>query len=310
MSPTREDTDRRSLAIPMLESRKTVFISCGQFTQEERELGKQISKLIDQCSPFRGYFAENQTTLEALSGNVLRRLYESVGLVVVMHNRGVVEMPNGRKVVRASVWIEQEIALATLMQQILRRPLHVAFFAEQGIAIEGIRQQLQLNPVEFTQSDEVVTHLRCILPTWDAPLYVGDEEIRKLVESVDLSIGVRSGYNFDFTIQVENHSKIDVEIKGITLWSDETRLCGPVPPPDGGRWLIPAGRSIPIQFCTGEDVPSKLRRIHGAPTGSPYPSFSNVKIKVVLLCEVKGLERSFGETSTVQVDHRNLKITG
>src|SRR5271163_3427219 len=124
----------------MPESRKTVFISCGQFTQEERDLGKSISKLVDESTPFQGYFAENQTTLEALSENVLHRLYESVGLIVVMHHRGAVELPDGRKLVRASVWIEQEIALATLMQQILHRHLHVAFFAEKGIAIEGIRR--------------------------------------------------------------------------------------------------------------------------------------------------------------------------
>jgi len=114
------------------EKRKSVFISCGQFTEEERALGKRVSELVSECTPFEGYFAENQTTLATLTENVLRRLYDSVGLIVIMHHRGMVEVP-GRKLTRASVWIEQEVAVATLMQQILKRPLHVALFANPAV---------------------------------------------------------------------------------------------------------------------------------------------------------------------------------
>jgi hypothetical protein len=90
--------------------RKTVFISCGQFTEEERSLGKRACKLVERHTPFEGYFAENQASLKALSENILRRLYESVGLIVIMHHRGKIE---GQNSIRASVWIEQEVAMAT-----------------------------------------------------------------------------------------------------------------------------------------------------------------------------------------------------
>src|SRR5712692_1980604 len=161
----------------MAERRKTVFISCGQFTEEEKALGKQVCELVKELTPFEGYFAENQSTLETLSENILRRLYESVGLIVIMHHRGKIE---GRGIVRASVWIEQEVAIATLMQQFLRRPLHVILFVQRGIAIEGIRQHLQFNPVPFTTPEEVIARLREELPKWTEPLYVGDEERRKM----------------------------------------------------------------------------------------------------------------------------------
>jgi hypothetical protein len=100
----------------MAEGRKTVFISCGQFTEEEKALGKEACELVKKLTPFEGYFAENQTTLKALSENILRRLYESVGLIVIMimHHRGKIE---GRDITRASVWIEQEVAIATLLAQ-------------------------------------------------------------------------------------------------------------------------------------------------------------------------------------------------
>src|SRR6266436_6620260 len=158
---------------------KTVFISCGQYTEEEKELGKQACELVKTLTPFDGYFAQNQTTLKALSENVLRRLYESVGLIVIMHHRGKIE---GRDITRASVWIEQEVAMATLMEQILRRPLHVALFIQRGIALEGIRQQIQLNPIQSTNSDEVVAHLRETLPTWKEPRYIGDDERKKIAD--------------------------------------------------------------------------------------------------------------------------------
>jgi len=50
-------------------------------------------------------------------------LYESVGLIVIIHHRGKIE---GCNTIRASVWIEQEVAIATLMEQVLGRPLYVA----------------------------------------------------------------------------------------------------------------------------------------------------------------------------------------
>src|SRR6267143_5738934 len=132
-------------ALRMAERRKTIFISCGQYAPQERELGKQVCEMVAKYTPFEGYFAQNQTTLKALSENVLSRLYESVGLVAIMHHRGKIE---GSDRIRASVWIEQEIAMATLMEQVLGRRLHVALFIQHGMAIEGIRQQIQLNPIE------------------------------------------------------------------------------------------------------------------------------------------------------------------
>src|SRR6266481_1164490 len=188
----------------MAERRKTVFISCGQFTEEEKALGKQVCELVKELTPFEGYFAENQSTLETLSENILRRLYESVGLIVIMHHRGKIE---GRGIVRASVWIEQEVAIATLMQQILGRPLHVAKFIQHGIAIEGVRQQIQLNPIEFTTNDEVIARLQETLPKWTMPLYIGDEERGKIADSVMLSIKTDNGNHRNYTIQIENHSK-------------------------------------------------------------------------------------------------------
>jgi hypothetical protein len=298
----------------MAEPRKTVFISCGQYTEEERELGKQVCEIVTNTTPFQGYFAENQTTLKTLSENVLSRLYESVGLIVIMHHRGRIE---GRNITRASVWIEQEVAIATLMEQVLRRPLHVALFVQHGIAIEGIRQQIQLNPIEFAHSGEVTARLQEILQTWKEPLYKADEERRRLADSAILLIKTNIGHHRNYTIQVKNSSKFDMEINCICLWSKGQRISEPAFPPANVRWSVPAGVSgLPIQFDAGEEVAYRLWQLAGSPPvivhSSPghLPGHFNAEVRVVLRCDVLGLEREFEETRTVQVDFVNRQITG
>jgi hypothetical protein len=306
----------------MVEPRKTVFISCGQFTEEEKALGKEACELVKILTPFEGYFAENQTTLQALSENILRRLHESVGLIVIMHHRGKIE---GRDITRASVWIEQEVAIATLMEQILHRPLHVALFVQRGTAIEGIRQQLQLNAVPFITGEEVIARLREQLPLWKEPLYQGDEERQKLADSVLLSIATSNGHDRNYTIQVENHSKVDVEVKCISLWSknqtvrvsDSQRVSKPVFL-DKSRGMVPAERTIPIQFDAKEDVAYRLWQLAGSPrlerqnlAEKPWlEGRFNAEVRVLLHCEVLGIEKEFEETRTVQVDFLNRQITG
>lgn len=292
----------------MSERQKTVFISCGQYASEERELGKLACKLVEETTPFKAYFAENQTTLKALSENVLSRLYESVGLIAIMHHRGEIE---GRDIRRASVWIEQEIAIATMMEQVLRRPLYVALFIQPGISIEGIRQQLQLNPVEFGSPEDVSAHLRQILPKWTEPLYVGDAELRKRMESVYLSIAVQNGNNRDLMIGIQNHSDVDAEVKNVVLWSKGKRVCTPVCPPAGQHWNAPAGRNVSIQFTANDDLVLKLASIHDeSPPVGMFPRIFRVDVTVELQCEILGFDKKFEETTKVQVDYRNHQILG
>ena len=143
-----------------------VFISCGQVTERERNLGTAVAGLVRELTPYEPYFAENQSSLEALTRNVLEALNHSVGLIAIMHPRGLVKFNGSDECTRASVWIEQEIAIAAFMVQVLGRPLRVAAYIHKDIAREGMRMELQLNPVQFRRDDEVLAHLRQILPTW------------------------------------------------------------------------------------------------------------------------------------------------
>ncbi len=142
-------------------SRPLVFVSCGQYAPNEREVGKRLAELIEQHTGCAAYFAQNERTFEGLARNIIGALHRMVGMVFVMHNRGEVATPNGA-LRRGSVWVEQEIAIAASLQQ-MGREVTVAGYVQQGIAREGLRQLLQLNPVDFAEDAEVVADFEQLL---------------------------------------------------------------------------------------------------------------------------------------------------
>jgi len=148
------------------ESGSTVFISCGQATAAERKLGLAVSKLVQQLTPHQPYFAQNQSSLDGLTKNILEALNDSVGLIAIMHPRGKVISPGNTQHTRASVWIEQEIAIAAFITQALKRPIRVNAYIHVDVGREGMRDQLQLNPVLFSQDEEILAHLKETLPRW------------------------------------------------------------------------------------------------------------------------------------------------
>lgn len=136
-----------------------VFISCGQYTTEEIEIGKTLAKMVDdKLAPCRGYFAQNQTSLDGLSRNIFGALHRCVGFIAVMHHRGAVATLYDTHT-RASVWIEQELAIAAFLTQAQQRPLAVAAYIQKGIKREGVREQLHLNPMEFEIADDILRDL-------------------------------------------------------------------------------------------------------------------------------------------------------
>jgi len=152
----------------MSQERPIVFISCGQFTQEERKLGESAAEMVRKLTPFDAYFAQTQNTVEAFTQNILGRLNRCVGFIAILHDRGQVKTPAG-EVTRASVWIEQEIAVAAFVAQILARPLLVRVYVQTGVAREGMRDKLLLNPITFDSHDQILDDLEAILPNWKLP---------------------------------------------------------------------------------------------------------------------------------------------
>jgi hypothetical protein len=140
-----------------------VFVSCGQTSDGEIQLGAAVAKIIDDETPAKAYFAENQATFEAVSSHILDALSRCVGFVGVMHFRGEVTEPDGTSYQRASVWIEQEIAIASYRIHSLKEQIPVQLYIQKGIKREGLRDKVMLNPVSFSADSEVLDHFRSIV---------------------------------------------------------------------------------------------------------------------------------------------------
>lgn len=69
------------------------------------------------------------------------------------------------------------------------KKLHVQAYAHRDIHLEGIREQLHLNPVEFPASQEVLNDLRQKLPTWSV-LDGGHLEVRTVPSFIAFRDGV------------------------------------------------------------------------------------------------------------------------
>jgi hypothetical protein len=145
-----------------------VFISCGQYLPHEKQLGFDIKKAIEELTPFQAYFAEDQSSANGLVANILERLFHCAGFVMVMHPRGEVKNDLGHIHVRGSLWIEQEIAIVSLIQHFVRKDteIKIAAYVHQSIKREGIRELIHLNPIPFDRDDVILPDLRSRLPNW------------------------------------------------------------------------------------------------------------------------------------------------
>jgi hypothetical protein len=143
-----------------------IFISCGQFTDAEKRLGRHIAQMVRTLTDFEPFFAEEVQDLNGLDANILAALQNCVGFITVLHPRGTITRPDKSVHTRGSVWIEQEIAIATYIQRVEKRPLPIIAFKHRLVDREGIRDLIHLNPIDFTDEAEVLVALPERLLVW------------------------------------------------------------------------------------------------------------------------------------------------
>jgi hypothetical protein len=146
----------------------TVFVSCGQRTAEEKALGARICEMVTELTPFKPFFADTQNNLNGLHDNIMSALANSVGFIAVMHPRGEVFVPGRPEplLARASVWVEQEIAIAAYIDRHRPQRLLTAVYQYTSVGREGMRELLHLNPVAFDSHESLLKDLRSRLGDW------------------------------------------------------------------------------------------------------------------------------------------------
>ena len=80
---------------PPLMTNPKIFLSCGQFTEDEKKLGKQIAEIVELETGHKVFYAQNVSSLEGLNNNILEALKSCIGFIAVMHPRGENSAPSG-----------------------------------------------------------------------------------------------------------------------------------------------------------------------------------------------------------------------
>lgn len=151
-----------------MDEKKLVFVSCGQVTDQEKELGNTLVRLVEELPGVKAFFAQNVESLDGLSENIFDAIKRSSAFIAIMHRRGTVKgRPADPERTRASVWIEQEIAIAAFLRRTSGVDLPVATYIQRGISLEGVREKLILNPFQFDSEDQIVADLRAKIKGWD-----------------------------------------------------------------------------------------------------------------------------------------------
>lgn len=194
-----------------------VFISCGQYTPEEKALGNEVEQLIRNETGFEPYFAEQRNTLKGLVTDILSALGRASAFIGIMHKRGSIKTPSGTDVVRGSVWVEQEVAIASFIEHVLNRRIEVVLYLQRGISREGIRSQLLLKPIEFDSHKDVISDLKARLESWNlspistAPLIAQWQW--------NLQPGSNAGYHqYNFSVELYNNGPSLIEKWKVEVW--------------------------------------------------------------------------------------------
>lgn len=168
-------------------AKKRIFISCGQRTAEEKLFGQKIQTLINQY--MEGFFAEYAHDAADLNTAVFRELQNCDGFVAVMQKRGAVQDLNSPVHYRASVWIQQEIAILHYRSFLIGKTIPMRLYLEMGILPEGLTKYSMINPIPFKETQTILEDLGEWLhgPTFREPPELARREdlFRRRVEAND-----------------------------------------------------------------------------------------------------------------------------
>lgn len=140
---------------------KLIFISCGQQTSEEKQLGTSIKNLIDSIPGYKAYFAEYVQNLDALATNVFDGLRKCSGVISILHERGLVLNEDKTEWgYRSSVWINQEIAVLAYRKHFEGVDIPILVFKDEKIRLEGAMTSLIINPKPISTESDILETIK------------------------------------------------------------------------------------------------------------------------------------------------------
>lgn len=177
---------------------KLIFISCGQQTAEEKDLGTSVKQLVDSIPGFTAYFAEYVQSLDALARNIFEGLLKCSGLISFLHERGLVTTEGNKEWGhRSSVWVNQEIAILAFRKQLQEIDIPIIVFKDERVRLEGAMTSLIVNPIRMGSRSDILVEIDRWLKSTEFPepnTYNEDAVIERLSDLYVLDeSGSRSG---------------------------------------------------------------------------------------------------------------------
>jgi hypothetical protein len=169
----------------MNEGKKIIFVSCGQRTQQEQDLGQGVEDLVNRTPGFCAYRAASVQDLQGLNENIMAALRGCSGLVAVLHTRGKMNLGNNRDAETSSIWINQEIAILSYRRWFENTPIPVRIFKEPEVALEGAMTSQIANPTDFASDDQVLEEVEQWLGSASFVLPLDQAEFTRLVAQLD-----------------------------------------------------------------------------------------------------------------------------
>ena len=140
---------------------KLIFVSCGQVTEEEKQLGSAVKCLIDGTKDFEAYFAETVHDLSALGHHIFDALRRCSGAICFLHKRGSVTDRLGKDWgFRSSVWVNQEIAILAFRNFLEFADLPILVFKDNEVKIEGAMTSFIVNPLPLLNISDTLAAVK------------------------------------------------------------------------------------------------------------------------------------------------------
>ena len=152
-------------------TQKLIFVSCGQQTTEEKNLGTSVKQLVDSQHGYKAYFAEYVQSLDALAKNIFEGLRKCSGLISFFHDRGLVTTQGNKEWgYRSSVWVNQEIAILAYRKQFEGIEIPILVFKDKKVRLEGAMTSLIVNPIPMKSESEILKQIESWLKSTEFPL--------------------------------------------------------------------------------------------------------------------------------------------
>ncbi len=157
-------------------NKRLIFVSCGQVTDEEKQLGSAVKGLIESTEGFQAYFAEKVHDLTALGHHIFDALHHCSGAVSFLQNRGSVRGALGADWgIRSSVWVNQEIAILAFRNFLEFANLPILVFKDTDVRIEGAMTSFIVNPLPLVSISNTLAQVKEWLETTDFAPCLSDE---------------------------------------------------------------------------------------------------------------------------------------